>query len=152
MDLLFYCFNWLLPLTTLKYSCILHIKIRINITFSCFVSGPIFKKLVRSNKMTDENQRPEREMHQGDWKCSECGASITELPFQPDPEREDTLLCRDCHRAKRQESRPDRGDRRMFEGDWDCAKCGAKITQLPFNPTNTDNLLCRDCHRAQREG
>jgi len=100
-------------------------------------------------------QNSDRQMYQGDWKCSECGASITELPFQPDPDREDTLLCKDCHRKKRQarggDRQDNRGERRMFSGNWTCAKCGASITELPFNPTNTDNLLCRDCHRASRE-
>ena len=44
-----------------------------------------------------------RKMYQGNWKCSGCGADITELPFEPDPARLDQLLCRDCHRAKRQQ-------------------------------------------------
>jgi len=43
----------------------------------------------------------QRKMYQGNWKCSKCGAEITELPFEPDPGRIDQLLCRDCHRAKR---------------------------------------------------
>ncbi|MBN1325882.1 hypothetical protein JW977_02795 [Candidatus Falkowbacteria bacterium] len=42
-----------------------------------------------------------RKMYQGNWKCSACGADITELPFEPDPARLDQLLCRDCHRARR---------------------------------------------------
>ena len=41
----------------------------------------------------------QRQMYQGDWKCSECSAPITELPFQPDGER--PLFCRDCHRNKK---------------------------------------------------
>ncbi len=47
----------------------------------------------------DFNQAP-RKMFQGDWKCSKCGAAITELPFEPDPSRLDQLLCRDCHRER----------------------------------------------------
>ena len=43
----------------------------------------------------------QRKMYQGDWKCSKCGGEIKELPFQPDPDRLDQLLCRDCHREKR---------------------------------------------------
>ena len=32
----------------------------------------------------------------GDWKCSTCGCSITELPFEPLPEKK--LFCKDCYR------------------------------------------------------
>ncbi len=39
----------------------------------------------------------QRQMYKGDWKCAKCGAAITELPFQPDPQKMDKLLCRDCH-------------------------------------------------------
>jgi len=49
----------------------------------------------------------ERKMYQGDWKCSKCDAKITELPFDPDPQRLDQLQCRDCHR----QNRPPRNDR-----------------------------------------
>ncbi|MCL4405558.1 hypothetical protein M1295_03305 [Patescibacteria group bacterium] len=49
----------------------------------------------------------QREMVKGEWKCSKCGAAITELPFKPDPARLDQLLCRDCHR-----------ERRMSRGDY----------------------------------
>jgi CxxC-x17-CxxC domain-containing protein len=42
----------------------------------------------------------QRQMYQGHWKCSKCGADITELPFEPDPARLDRLLCRDCHRER----------------------------------------------------
>lgn len=33
-------------------------------------------------------------MYQGNWKCSQCGGSITELPFQPRSEA--GLTCRSC--------------------------------------------------------
>lgn len=48
----------------------------------------------------------ERKMVKGDWKCAECGAPITELPFEPDPSRMDQLRCRDCHRKRRASFRP----------------------------------------------
>ncbi len=48
----------------------------------------------------DFSQRPDRQMFQGDWKCSECGEAITELPFQPEGDR--PLYCRNCHRARMQ--------------------------------------------------
>ncbi len=48
-----------------------------------------------------EGNYPERKMYQGEWKCANCGAAITELPFEPDPARLGQLLCRDCHRERR---------------------------------------------------
>lgn len=44
----------------------------------------------------------ERKMFQGSWPCSSCGKTITELPFEPNPARLGQILCRDCHRAKRE--------------------------------------------------
>lgn len=40
--------------------------------------------------------------------------------------------------------------RQMYQGDWTCADCGAKITELPFMPDTSDPkrpLRCLDCHR-----
>jgi len=34
-------------------------------------------------------------MHQGNWKCSGCGGTITELPFEP--RSESGLTCRSCY-------------------------------------------------------
>ena len=42
-----------------------------------------------------------RQMFSGNWKCSECGKEITELPFQPDENRLNQLKCRDCHQKSR---------------------------------------------------
>lgn len=38
--------------------------------------------------------------------------------------------------------------RKLYEGDWQCSKCGVKISKLPFNPdpARLDKLFCRDCH------
>lgn len=41
----------------------------------------------------------ERKMFQGKWTCSQCGAEITELPFEPTGDR--PIYCRDCHRQRR---------------------------------------------------
>ena len=41
----------------------------------------------------------ERKMYQGDWTCADCGTKITELPFQPSPDR--PIYCRECHAKKR---------------------------------------------------
>ena len=39
-----------------------------------------------------------RQMFSGNWTCGTCGGPITELPFEPDPNRLSSLKCRDCHR------------------------------------------------------
>ena len=52
----------------------------------------------------NSNSAP-RTMVKGNWTCSQCGAAITELPFEPDGKRD--LFCRDCHRA-RNANRPPR--------------------------------------------
>jgi len=39
-------------------------------------------------------------------------------------------------------------ERKMFEGDWTCSDCGAKITKLPFEPSlDKPTLRCLECHR-----
>lgn len=38
-------------------------------------------------------------MHQGNWKCSKCGGTITELPFIP--RSESGLTCRACYAGQR---------------------------------------------------
>lgn len=40
-----------------------------------------------------------RPMVEGNWKCSECGAEINKLPFEPAPDR--PIYCRDCWSKKR---------------------------------------------------
>lgn len=42
-----------------------------------------------------------RPMIKGDWKCSQCGTAITELPFEPAPDR--PIYCKDCWRKMRDE-------------------------------------------------
>ena len=49
--------------------------------------------------MNDQNDFGSRQMYQGDWTCSECGAEIKELPFEPEGDR--PLFCRDCHKKRR---------------------------------------------------
>jgi CxxC-x17-CxxC domain-containing protein len=44
---------------------------------------------------------PPRKMYQGNWNCADCGKEITELPFEPSPDR--PIYCRDCWRKKRSE-------------------------------------------------
>jgi CxxC-x17-CxxC domain-containing protein len=50
--------------------------------------------------MDQRNQWAPRQWFTGEWTCSDCGAKIDRLPFNPDPNRLNTLLCKDCHRAK----------------------------------------------------
>ncbi|MCD6550290.1 hypothetical protein J7K24_01975 [bacterium] len=40
-----------------------------------------------------------RQMIKGSWKCSECGKEITELPFEPSPDR--PIYCRECWAKRR---------------------------------------------------
>lgn len=56
------------------------------------------RKMAYDNNRGDF-QRPQ--MNQGNWKCSKCGTDIKELPFVPDENRLDQLLCRECHRERR---------------------------------------------------
>lgn len=45
-----------------------------------------------------------RKMFKGHWTCSDCGAEITELPFEPSPDR--PIYCRECwSKRKSQRSR-----------------------------------------------
>lgn len=92
----------------------------------------------------------ERKMFKGNWSCGQCGASITELPFEPDPARAGGLTCKDCFKKKRDtrdSSRP------THKGNWSCSKCGAAITELPFepDPARANTLSCKDCFKASRQ-
>ena len=42
-------------------------------------------------------------------------------------------------------------DRQMYDVDLTCAKCGAHISQLPFQPTAGRPVYCSDCNRAFRD-
>lgn len=63
-----------------------------------------FKKFERS-----EGNFSPREMHQGNWQCSDCGKEITELPFEPAADR--PIYCRDCWQKKREQRRGERFNR-----------------------------------------
>ena len=43
-----------------------------------------------------------RPMFSGDWKCAECGAAITSLPFEP--RSTENLKCLDCFKKSKAES------------------------------------------------
>ncbi len=42
-------------------------------------------------------------------------------------------------------------DRQMFDVDCTCAKCGAHISQLPFQPSGDRPVYCNECNRAYRQ-
>ncbi|HBH46952.1 MAG TPA: hypothetical protein DDX47_06360 [Candidatus Jacksonbacteria bacterium] len=43
------------------------------------------------------------------------------------------------------------GPATMVQGNWNCSKCNAEITELPFEPDGTRPVYCRDCHRSMRK-
>jgi len=59
-------------------------------------------ELVRQQARGAFGNRDVRPMFKGNYVCSVCGSSITELPFQPSQSSLDILVCRDCHRASHQ--------------------------------------------------
>jgi len=40
-----------------------------------------------------------REMIKGNWKCTDCGVEITEMPFEPSPDR--PVYCKECWSKRR---------------------------------------------------
>ncbi|MEE8131680.1 MAG: hypothetical protein V3T98_01420 [Candidatus Paceibacterota bacterium] len=105
--------------------------------------------------MSEQQNDGGRQMYQGDWKCSKCDTAITQLPFEPSPDRTDQLQCRDCFRQSKPRFNRGGGDggfqRRTYQGDWKCSKCGTSITELPFepHPDRVSELKCRDCFRQR---
>ena len=94
-----------------------------------------------------------RTMFEGDWSCSQCGAKITKLPFEPREDRQNTLKCLDCFKSDgggRRGAGQSSGERQMFEGSWSCSDCGKEITKLLFNPKPGSGIRCIDCFRASR--
>ena len=61
------------------------------------------------NKDNDRGSFGPRPMVQGNWKCIDCGATITELPFTPREEADGIpkVKCKDCWNK----SRPPRQNR-----------------------------------------
>ncbi len=41
-------------------------------------------------------------------------------------------------------------DRKTYNGDWTCSECGAKITEMPFEPASDRPLYCKECWRKKR--
>lgn len=40
-------------------------------------------------------------------------------------------------------------DKKKYIGNWECGKCGSKITELPFepDPSRKGSLKCGECHK-----
>lgn len=45
-------------------------------------------------------------------------------------------------------------EKKMFQGNWSCSKCGKPITELPFepDPSRASQLVCRDCYQPRQQG
>ncbi len=45
------------------------------------------------------------------------------------------------------------GEKKRFAGNWKCAKCGAEITSLPFEPKgkSVERLQCVECYKKSKE-
>lgn len=46
--------------------------------------------------------------------------------------------------------RNDQPPREMIQGEWECADCKEKITELPFKPSPDRPIYCRECWRKRR--
>ncbi len=55
--------------------------------------------------MYNQNSFSQQKYH-GNWQCADCGAEITELPFEPDGKR--PVRCGDCHRKWKNSNSRDR--------------------------------------------
>ena len=93
--------------------------------------------------MFNRNNSSPRSMVQGNWKCSDCGAEITELPFEPS--NGSPVFCRNCWSKNRQTKKSSFGSTSMVQGNWKCSECGAEITEMPFEPSSDRPIYCRDC-------
>jgi len=87
-------------------------------------------------------------MVQGNWKCSDCGKEITELPFEPS--NGSPVYCRDCFAKNRPAKKSNFGSGSMVQGNWKCSDCGTAITELPFEPAADRPIYCRDCWSKNR--
>jgi len=56
-----------------------------------------------SNFRDDNQQRQMYDVSSMGLKCAECGADITQLPFQPSADR--PVYCRECNRNRKKNFR-----------------------------------------------
>ncbi len=98
----------------------------------------------------ENREESTRQTVQGNWKCGGCGTEITELPFEPSPDR--PIYCRDCWANKRDQSKQGGGfNREPAKGNWKCSDCGTGITEMPFEPSPGRPIYCRDCWRKRKD-
>ncbi len=50
--------------------------------------------------MDDSNAQDGKQMFDVNEKCTQCGASITKLPFKPNPDWKSNLKCLDCFKKQ----------------------------------------------------
>ena len=63
---------------------------------------PIFcRNCYKSNRPSGGGggSRGDRQMVEGDWKCSQCGTEIKQLPFKPNEGQD--VSCRECYMKSR---------------------------------------------------
>lgn len=99
-----------------------------------------------------------RQMYDVNETCADCGAAITQLPFQPSGDK--PVYCSNCLRNRRAQRGGSAGGfgggagarrpRQMFDVDLTCAQCGTHISQLPFQPSGDRPVYCADCNRNRR--
>jgi len=63
----------------------------------------VFKKF-EDRRSQSGFQRQMSDVSNMNIKCCDCGTSITQLPFNPDPERLNTIRCQDCMRKFREQN------------------------------------------------
>ncbi len=97
--------------------------------------------------MESKKDFPAKKMFKGNWKCSDCGKEITELPFEPSGDR--PLHCKECWSKNRPQGRGF-APRKAFKGNWKCSDCGKEITELPFEPSGDRPLHCKECWSKNR--
>ena len=68
-----------------------------------------FQKSDKDPSQPPRGDFPPRQMIQGKWNCADCGQEITELPFEPSPDR--PIYCRECWAKRRDEKKGQRFDR-----------------------------------------
>ena len=98
-------------------------------------------------------------MFQGNWKCSVCGAAITELPFEPRSEA--GLTCRACYAKQKANAGGQAGDQPVASEPPNDAPLDAGLASEPApgddigtpvtpgeRPKFTGDWKCAECGAA----
>lgn len=62
-----------------------------------------FKKFEKKSDREEGFRRQLFDVSEMNIKCRDCGTPITQLPFNPDPARLDSIRCQDCMRRFREQ-------------------------------------------------